>query len=108
MKLDDLGNAYRLAQRFEQAQKVIAHLEAMNNADTVSLMITDTNGSTVTIGPVGATVGPLLKFFKYQAEYMARKRERPSGLFFSAVVRNKMALLIGTGIFAVSGTSGGD
>ena len=67
MRIDDLGHAYELAQRLESAQKVIAHLEAMNNADTVTLTIHSPD-HTVTVGPAGITVGPLLKCFRHQTE----------------------------------------
>ncbi len=68
MKADDLPHAYELNQELLQAQKAIAHLEAMNDADTVSLTITGTPPSNVTIGSAAITVGPLLRCFKHYAE----------------------------------------
>ena len=50
---------------------MIAHLEAMNNADTVALTINNTyvgSGGQVSIGTAAITVGPLLKCFRFQTE----------------------------------------
>lgn len=67
MKIDDLPHAYELSQELNQSQVVTAHLEAMNDADSVSLSITNPAGN-VTIGSATITTGPLLRCFKNYAE----------------------------------------
>ena len=64
MKIDDLDHAYELSQRLLTAQKMVAHLDAISNAEVVSVTVGNENVQIT--GKI--TVGPLLTCFKHQVQ----------------------------------------